>query len=108
MKHTTCQTCMHSSEPFEVAGHQVVECRYAPPTVNGFPVVNTDAFCSNGATEESICGSAEPTAPDMDDYITYKKDDGAMITLHIPTTITLLYQRVELLEQQVDNLMEKR
>lgn len=105
---TTCQTCMHSSEPFEVAGHRVVECRYAPPTVNGFPVVNADAFCSNGATGESIVGSAEPTTPDMDDYITYKKDDGAMITLHIPTTITLLYQRVELLEQQVDNLMEKR
>lgn len=111
MEKITCQACMHSSEPFEVAGHTVVECRFAPPTVNGFPVVNTDAFCSNGndGNCDNMLKEDIPSSPeDMSQYTTYKDIDGSMITLHIPTAITMIHQKMKLLEQDMEYLMRQR
>ena len=81
--------------------HEVVHCRIAPVTINGFPIVNVDETCQE-------CDIGETVAPDLSDYINYKNDDGTVLTMHIPTVIGKLYYQVKTLEQELEYLKRER
>lgn len=90
----------------------VVECRCAPVTINGFPIVSTDSWCTPGMTDTQNNKSSQHEGdegepmdsdePESSDYIHMNNGDGSVITLHVPTTIMNLYKRVQVLEQELE------
>lgn len=111
MTEKTCKNCIHASEPYVMGEHEVVNCRIAPVTIGGFPIVSADEKCSECITDESEMPK-QPT-PDqqpqnLSDYINYKNEDGTVTTMYIPLVLGQLYNKVKVLEQEVEYLKRKR
>lgn len=91
--------------------HEVVNCRIAPVTISGFPIVSIDETCSECDTGETVeCGNAPLDEPsqDLSQYINYKNEDGTVITMYMPLVIGQLYNKVKVLEQEVEYLKRER
>lgn len=98
----TCKDCIHAGKPHIFGDIPVVECRCAPVTINGFPVVNADCEGCTPGKHESIPTEepAEQKRDDSGDYITRKNEDGSITTIHIPTVIMQLNDKVKELIQE--------
>lgn len=118
MKQFTCKQCVHAGEPHTICDHLVVECRCQPVSISGFPVVLVDSWCTPGMNDtmnaQPQTGKAEVDEPENqggdnpDDYITRNNGDGTIITMHIPTIIMNLYDKVQQLEQELTIIKESR
>ena len=109
MTNFTCKDCIHAGEPHMFGDREVVECRCAAVTTAGFPIVSVDAWCTPGKKDSVPCECANseelPEAEDQVDaseYITRNNGDGSVTTLHVPTTIMQIYDKVNILEQEVE------
>ena len=107
MTEFTCLQCVHAGNPHIFSDVCVVECRHDVVTINGFPIVKADSWCTPGKndTPDTAPSGEEPqeTAEDEDnthDFITRKNNDGSILTLHIPTTIMQLHDQVTALVQE--------
>jgi len=117
MQQFTCKQCVHAGEPHTFCDHNVVECRCQPVTVNGFPVVNVDSWCSPGRTDtingktqsgEELVDEPDTNGDNPDDYITRNNGDGTITTVHIPTIIMGLHDKVKVLELELEILKRAR
>jgi len=50
----TCKECKWSSDIFEKHGMNCVECRVSPPSTEGFPVINSDSWCTHHTPESNL------------------------------------------------------
>jgi len=119
MKQFTCKHCVHAGNPHSFGDSDVVECRCAPVTVSGFPIVSTTSWCTPGkndtvkqepAQTDELVDEGEPSEHPQDrpeDFITQRNEDGSIITLHIPTVIMGSYQKLKTLELEVEMLKRK-
>jgi hypothetical protein len=99
MDEFTCKACIHAGEPHMFGDSLVVECKCAPVTINGFPIVNANTGgCTPGKKDSvpSECVESEPIKEnDSHNYIMRKNEDGSVTTLHIPTVIMQLNDEME-------------
>jgi hypothetical protein len=108
MTNFTCKDCIHAGEPHLFGDREVVECRCAAVTISGFPIVSTDAWCTPGKNDSPRAETNEDELPEGEDqvdaseYITRNNGDGSVTTLHVPTTIMQLHDKVKILEQEVE------
>lgn len=122
MQTFTCKQCIHAGEPHTLCDHNVLECRCQPVSINGFPVVNVESWCSPGRTdtinsktqsgEELVDGGPDhddqTQSDDPNDYLTRNNGDGTIITMHIPTIIMGLHDKVKTLELELEILKRIR
>jgi len=109
MTNFTCKDCIHAGAPHMFGDREVVECRCAAVTTAGFPIVSVDAWCTPGKTDSVThdCANVEELdegelQEDASEYITRNNGDGTVTTLHVPTIIMQLHDKVKVLEQEVE------
>lgn len=86
---------------------EVVECRSLVVTAAGFPIVKSTAWCTPGKKDSGYVETSvetneltEDAEDDGSNYIVRNDGNGIITTLHVPTTIFALTDKVKVLEQE--------